>query len=150
MLVDVSVSLSSTFNPKFPPCIAKLGNDELVLIEMQGTLDVECNEDTTTRDGQFVGKLNLTDVNKPTLIIGHHLLEGKVVSLPKPLGVMHRKETSKRHGCLRDGADSISVEDASNPGVSWGIIAVVKKKIVFSKRPMPIVNSGGSTQGGNV
>jgi chromosome transmission fidelity protein 8 len=60
MLIDVSVSSSSAFNPKLPPCIAKLDNDELVLIELQGTLDVECGEDAT-RDGQFIGKLNLKD-----------------------------------------------------------------------------------------
>ncbi|KAG0702952.1 Ctf8-domain-containing protein [Suillus ampliporus] len=145
MLIDVSVSLSNAFNPKLPPCIAKLGHEELVLIELQGTLDIECNEDST-RDGQFVGKLNLMDANKPTLIIGHHLLEGKIVNLPKPLGVMHRKETSKRHGCPGDGDSSRSMEDISNPGVSWGIVALVKKKIVFSKRPMPIVNSGVSNE----
>jgi chromosome transmission fidelity protein 8 len=60
MLIDVSVSLSNAFNPKFPSCVAKLGYDELVLIELQGTLDIECDEDTT-RDGQFVGKLSLED-----------------------------------------------------------------------------------------
>jgi hypothetical protein len=60
MLIDVSVSSSSAFNPKLPSCIAKLDNDELVLIELQGTLDVECGEDAT-RDGQFIGKLNLKD-----------------------------------------------------------------------------------------
>jgi chromosome transmission fidelity protein 8 len=80
------------------------------------------------------------------LIIGHHLLEGKVVTLPKPLGVVHRKESSKRHSYPGDGDSSRSVEDALNSGVSWGIVAVVKKKIVFSKRPMPIVSLGGSTQ----
>jgi chromosome transmission fidelity protein 8 len=84
------------------------------------------------------------------LIIGHHLLEGKVVTLPKPLGVMHRKESSKRHGYPGDGDNSISVDDIRNPGVSWGIVAVVKKKIVFSKRPMPIVNLGSSAQSGKV
>ncbi|KAG2122783.1 Ctf8-domain-containing protein [Suillus clintonianus] len=150
MVIDVSISLSNAFNPKLPSCVANLGHDELVLIEMQGTLDIECNEDTSTRDAQFVGKLNLTNANKPTLIIGHHLLDGKVVTLPKPLGVMHRKETSKRYDCPGDEDSSRSAEDTSNPGVSWGIVAVVKKKIVFSKRPMPIVNLGGSTQKGKV
>lgn len=149
MVIDVSVSLSNAFNPKFPSCIAKLGHDELVLIELQGTLDIECDEDTT-RDGQFVGKLNLEDANKPTLIIGHHLLEGKIVILPKPLGVAHRKESSKRNGFPGDGDSSRSVEDTLSSGVSWDIVAVVKKKIVFSKRPMPIVNLGGSTQRGEV
>jgi chromosome transmission fidelity protein 8 len=84
------------------------------------------------------------------LIIGHHLLEGKIVTLPKPLGVAHRKESSKRHGFPGDGDSSRSVEDTLSSGISWGIVAVVKKKIVFSKRPMPIVNLGGSTQRGKV
>lgn len=149
MVIDVSVSLSNAFNPKFPSCVAKLGHDELVLIELQGTLDIECDEDTT-RDGQFVGKLNLNDVNKPTLIIGHHLLEGKIVTLPKPLGVAHRKEGSKRYSFPGDGDSSRSAENTLSSGVSWGIVAVVKKKIVFSKRPMPIVNLAGSTQRGKV
>ncbi|KAG1821079.1 Ctf8-domain-containing protein [Suillus subaureus] len=149
MLIDVSVSLSNAFNPRFPSCVAKLGHDELVLIELQGTLDIRCDEDTT-RDGQFVGKLNLKDANKPTLTIGHHLLEGKVVTLPKPLGVMHRKESSKRHDYPGDGDSSRSIENTWNPGVSWDIVAVVTKKIVFSKRPMPIVNLGGSAQSGKV
>ncbi|KAG2107247.1 Ctf8-domain-containing protein [Suillus discolor] len=145
-VIDVSVSLSNVFNPKLPSCVAKLGHDELILIELQGTLDIECDEDTT-RDGQFVGKLNLNDTNKPTLTIGHHLLEGKIVTLPKPLGVMHRKESSKRQGGYpTDGDSSRSVEDTWNPGVSWGIVAVVKKKIVFSKRPMPILNSDGRSR----
>ena len=67
MLIDVSVSLSNVFNPKLLPCIAKLGHDELFLIELQGTLDVECSEDST-RDGQFVGKLNLKDAVSGVLL----------------------------------------------------------------------------------
>lgn len=63
---------------------------------------------------------------------------------------MHRRETSKPHGRPVDGDDSRVMDDASTPGVSWGIVAVVKKKIVFSKRPMPIVNLGDSTQKGKV
>ena len=58
MLINVCVPSSSAINPKLPPCIAKIDHDELVLIEMQGTFDIECGEDSTT-DGQFVGKLNL-------------------------------------------------------------------------------------------
>ena len=80
--------------------------------------------------------------------MGHHLLEGKIVTLSKPLGVMHRTESSKRHDHSVDGNDSRVMDDASNTGVNWDIVAVVKKKIVFSKRPMPIVNLGGSTQRG--
>ena len=65
---------------------------------------------------------------KPTLLIGHHLLEGKLVNLAKPLAVMHKQP---REEMLREDDSSLPPE--------WDIIAVVKKKMVFAKRPMPIV-----------
>ncbi|KIJ67017.1 hypothetical protein HYDPIDRAFT_85236 [Hydnomerulius pinastri MD-312] len=133
MIIPVTVSPPSQFSPKLPPSIAKLGHDELFLIELQGTLDVEGSE-TTGKDGQLIGKLNTADMSKPTLLIGHHLLEGKVVSLPKPLGVMH-KELSHTVPSHPEGESSESKESEQ---VGWKVVAVVKKKIVFSKRPMPI------------
>ena len=63
--------------------------------------------------------------NKPTLAIGHHLLEGNVVTLPKPLGVLHKH--------VRNTTSEDQQKEAW-----WDVTAVVKKKIVFSKRPMPI------------
>ena len=44
-------------------------------------------------------------------------MEGKVVKLPKPLAVMTRK---------------------NEKGVEWSIVGIVKRKLVFSKRPMPV------------
>lgn len=82
--------------------------------------------------------------NKPTLTIGHHLLEGKVVNLPKPLGVLHkhvRSVPSAVHAPAEDSDDSDEGEGKKakeNQQVRWDVTAVVKKKIVFSKRPMPI------------
>ncbi|KAF9243380.1 Ctf8-domain-containing protein [Melanogaster broomeanus] len=137
MLVPISVSPPNPFAPKLPPSIAKLGHDELFLIEFQGTLDVEGSE-TISKDGQLVGRLNTTDMNKPTLAIGHHLLEGKVVNLPRPLGVLQK---DVRYGVPSDGPppdESTSGPKESEQQLRWNVAAVVKKKIVFSKRPMPI------------
>ncbi len=74
---------------------------------------------------------------KPSLRIGHHLLEGKLVTLPKPLAVMHRAKVavSTAEGDAMD--DSDQTLDSSAP--QWDIIAVVKRKMVFAKRPMPMV-----------
>ena len=58
---------------------------------------------------------------KPTLKIAHHLLEGKLVKLQKPLAVLLRN----------DGADP----------VSFDMVAIVKQRLVFSKRPVPIVGA---------
>jgi len=63
----------------------------------------------------------------------------------KPLGVMQRSTLllAPHHGVHdheseEDGMD-VEVSNAASP--QWDMVAVVKKKIVFSKRPMPIVGA---------
>ncbi|KIK94372.1 hypothetical protein PAXRUDRAFT_828054 [Paxillus rubicundulus Ve08.2h10] len=137
MIIPISVSPPNQFSQKLPPAVAKLGHDELFLVELQGTLNVDGSE-TTSKDGQLIGKMNTADMNKPTLLIGHHLLEGKVVNLPKPLGVLHKDV----HGVVspdRHPSDAnAGPNSAESEQVSWNVVAVVKKKLVFSKRPMPV------------
>jgi len=61
---------------------------------------------------------------KPTLKIAYHLLEGKLVTLQKPLAVLLRN----------NGADP----------VTFDMVAIVKQKLVFSKRPVPIVGASAA------
>ncbi|KAJ7158453.1 Ctf8-domain-containing protein [Mycena filopes] len=158
-----SSSSSSTNTPHLPPALAQISHSELVLIELQGALEVECTSDRE-RDGRLVGRLCVDDAGKkPTLMIGHHLLEGKVAQLPKPLAVLRRVSAPNppeadadddAMDChdpdVEDGDNSQLVAAANNEhgereretvtvSVSWDAIAVIKRKIVFSKRPMPIV-----------
>ncbi|KAI0090997.1 Ctf8-domain-containing protein [Irpex rosettiformis] len=129
MIIPINIATSSA-GPTLPPQLAKFGTDELVLIELQGSLDVEGEI-----SGQLVGKLDLeTDPKKPTLLIGHHLLEGKLQNLAKPLAVMHKnsRESSKPGGEMVQEVDSSS-------STEWDIVAVVRRKMVFTKRPMPMV-----------
>ena len=150
MIVPIAVTPPNAFSPKLPPCVVTLGHDELFLIELQGTLDVQCPE-YTAKDGQLIGTLNTADMvrtrshtykatsslfcfkNKPTLVIGHHLLEGKVVNLPKPLGVLHKHV--RNPGSSSEAPHDSEGEDKQ---VRWDVTAVVRKKMVFSKRPMPV------------
>ena len=83
---------------------------------------------------------------KPTLLIGHHLLEGKLVNLPKPLAVMHRGTRSPT-GVAEDldEQDSQFADGSGNPP-SWDVVAVVKRKMVFAKRPMPMVGRPSNTE----
>lgn len=101
--------------------------------------------------------------NKPTLMIGHHLLEGKLVNLAKPLAVLHRHDARSPTRNDDDAAEESEMEEAA-PGSamdvdgdvggnvergrgrgkdarakSWDVVAVVRKKMVFAKRPMPMV-----------
>lgn len=81
----------------------------------------------------------MTLQKKPTLHIGHNLLEGKLVNLPKPLAVM------RKAGKNGTGAEDDLTQDSqgglyeSGSTTSWDIVAVVKRKMVFAKRPMPMV-----------
>ncbi|KAI0312935.1 Ctf8-domain-containing protein [Amylostereum chailletii] len=125
----------------FPPALAQIGSSELVLIELQGDIEVEGN-----RRGQTVGKLTVDEdgKGKPTLRIGYHLLEGKVVSLPKPLAVLHRTSALPSHNLETEETSPTPFQPPS-----YTINAIVRKKLVFSKRPMPVVGSTSSFSQGN-
>ncbi|KZT67471.1 hypothetical protein DAEQUDRAFT_694150 [Daedalea quercina L-15889] len=140
MTVRVNISLSPTAEDgtTFPPQLAQFGTEGLVLIELQGKLDV-----VGDNRGQLIGTLRIDDATKkPTLLIGHHLLEGKLVNLQKPLAVLHRHTASSSEGGsgykLNTSADGSPLPRADQ-SVSWDVIAVVKRKMVFSRRPMPMV-----------
>ncbi|TFY83784.1 hypothetical protein EWM64_g228, partial [Hericium alpestre] len=139
-----------------PPALAQIGTSELALIELQGSLEVEGD-----KRGQTVGKLTIDAdgkvclltvsyppkltlhaplKGKPTLLIGYHLLEGKIVNLSKPLAVLHRTAPPSAD------ADAMDVDSDAPASPSYEIRAIVRKKLVFSKRPMPMVGlSGGAS-----
>jgi len=39
-----------------------------------------------------------------------------------------------------DGTNTSAFEVGKEPSAGWTITAIVKKKIIFSKRPMPVMN----------
>jgi chromosome transmission fidelity protein 8 len=88
---------------------------------------------------------------KPTLRIGHHLLEGKIVSLPKPLAVLQRvcappppPPAPPPPPLDENGDGDVDIQpndtkDDDKVATSYAIRTLIRKKIVFSKRPTPIV-----------
>lgn len=132
------------------------------------------------------------------MLVGHNLLEGKIVNLAKPLAILKKKETRissetstaasyspativKTRGRRSDndkdelmdvdededrdsdqGTDSDEPSDegreftrkrglnsrtqaeaeatTTTTGVEYDLVALVKRKLLFSKRPMPVVN----------
>ncbi|PPR02604.1 hypothetical protein CVT24_002175 [Panaeolus cyanescens] len=142
-----SSSTHSNSTPKLPSGLAKISNDEVVLIELQGFLEVEVNT-PEERNGKFVGKLKIDDTGKPSLLIGHHLLEGKIAPLAKPLAIFHRTGGSS-HRITGSGPSSSAEKDTSDDTprkrrrTTRDGNGMVKKKIIFSKRPMPISSLPG-------
>lgn len=159
MIIPVEVAIAEGSERKLPPQFAQFGTEEVVLVELQGALDVE-----GSMNGQFVGKLSVDDETvrvtrlsrsyrtsqailvlqkKPSLLIGHHLLEGKLANLPKPLAIMHRVPSESED----DDTTSIDESVSHRPPPTWKIRAVVKRKMVFAKRPMPMVGNANTSTG---
>ena len=90
--------------------------------------------------------LMLPKETKPTMLIGHNLLEGKVVNLAKPLAVLRRKGSSG-NSMQVDGESS---QEGAEKACEYDMVAIVKRKVLFSKRPMPVVNAVPSTVNGSV
>lgn len=162
----IPIIFNSSTSSKLPSTLAKISNDEVVLIELQGMLEVEVAQ-PTDKNGKLVGKLTINEdeSGKPTLLIGPHLLEGTINTLNKPLAVLTRfladanPTTSTTTIAVMSpfdledqGKDTMEVDDDKNngkdqlstapltPSTKWEAVGIVKRKIVFAKRPMPVVS----------
>merc|ERR1711878_93639 len=66
--------------------------EETFMIEMQGDLESRNKEQL---EGKFIGDLHYTKDGTPVMIIGHHILYGKVVELEKPLVTLEKPQVAK-------------------------------------------------------
>ncbi|RKP15313.1 hypothetical protein BJ684DRAFT_18356 [Piptocephalis cylindrospora] len=128
-----------------PPETKSTQASSLTLIEFQGVLAAN----TVDMSGLDIGLLKVSkETGKVTLRVGLHLLEGKVVKLPRPLAVLERPvpPSSSQSGSngmtLEDQTmtDSSSKNDAPPPALR--VHQFIREKIIFSSRPIPILGSG--------
>ncbi|XP_046449637.1 chromosome transmission fidelity protein 8 homolog isoform X2 [Daphnia pulex] len=88
--------------------------------QFQGDLETKSEE---ALGSKLIGDLHFNHEGHPIMIIGHHILHGKVQDLDKPLVVITKENDN--------------VPDENN--VTYGVTAVIKKKMIFKTRPKPIV-----------
>lgn len=116
--------------------------DEWGLVELQEKL--ETREDLGF-DGLHIGDLHFDEKGTPQLIIGHHLLTGKVSRLERPFAVLQKVAGVRR----TDGPEDVDMRDASGDSRSaaagkaqsteYLAKVFVRRKIIFKVRPKPIV-----------
>ncbi|CDU26349.1 uncharacterized protein SPSC_06543 [Sporisorium scitamineum] len=122
-----SRSTSSALLSQAPaPLTALTPQGELILIELQGSLEIE---NQSSHGGQTLGTISFepTRPDRPVLMISHHRLEGKFVNLVRPLAVLEKKVREKQSAVLVDVANGVGTirrekrpveEGGSSPPVS--------------------------------
>ncbi|CAO1624093.1 unnamed protein product [Sympodiomycopsis kandeliae] len=130
MKIKINLSPSSptsstaiTHSPSSPLTILS-PNGELLLIELQGSIELSTSSSVADEEGVLIGEVSFhQDAKKVTLLLSHHKLEGHIVNLVKPLAVLKKEK------------------DTSRQGTQYDVMCIVRKKILFSKRPEPVVHS---------
>lgn len=109
----------------------------MFIIEIQGDLESRNKEHL---EGKFIGDLHYTKDGTPIMIIGHHILHGKVVVLDKPLVTLEKLQVPK------DGFDSLINGESDDEEMmdldaeletktEYRVQSIIRKKLVFKTRP---------------
>jgi chromosome transmission fidelity protein 8 len=109
---------------------------EWFMIEMQG--DLESRNKERPVDGQFIGDLHFTKEGVPIMIIGHHILYGKVQDLDRPM-VAARKTEKRTSSKISDEDELMDLEAELETNIEYTVQSVIRKKIIFKTRPKPII-----------
>ncbi|CAH8559888.1 unnamed protein product [Schistosoma turkestanicum] len=93
--------------------------NEWVMIELQGDVLSKTNSPLA---GRNLGDLHFSkQTGDPILLIGHHVLFGKVVALEKPMLVTRKSTISG--------------------SMQYDVVSVIRRKLLFKTRPKPIISS---------
>ena len=98
----------------------EIGDRHTVLIEIQGSIEHSIE---TKFNFMFLGKLTQVSEDSYIIGIGNHQISGKKVKLKNPFFLCHK---SKR-----------GTED--NPENKIQILQIIEYKILFNKRPTPLL-----------
>lgn len=112
------------------------------LVELQGQLETR---DKVPLDTMHIGDLHFNSKGTPQLILGHHLLTGKVVELDKPFAILRKRSVLDESGLndsrmeLESGTELNQDKEAKSVCGEYEVVALISKKILFKNRPKPII-----------
>ena len=64
------------------------------IVELQGELEVRNGAENNSFNGRYFGDLHFDASNTPILILGHHILQGKIQKLDKPFAVIEKEDNA--------------------------------------------------------
>ena len=160
MLIPIRFSVSpgddddSSVRKRSRPSVA----ETLLLLELQG--DVRPRKELSL-DGLPLGNLTLLKNNKATLVIGNHLLEGKMVKLSKPFLAIRKVAAENPQTQSQGGGESSAggggnaaetgSNSNSNPNTSadageektatataYDVVSLIRHKFIFTASPTPL------------
>merc|ERR1712168_423368 len=128
-MVLIQISVPDSERPDSPPL------KEWAIIELQGTLEMQAHCKNDPLAGKFIGDLHFTKSGEPTLIIGHHILYGKISKLEKPFAIMRKRTASPSKSRTRGGD-----EDGGKhyTATRYDVMGLIKHKLLFNQSPKPI------------
>lgn len=114
------------------------GGAEWGLVELQGQLETR---DQVPFNNMHIGDLHFDSRGTPSLIVGHHLLTGKVMQLEKPFAVLRKKTMATDEAEAAGGGMKVELGTGMGAGTrtEYEVVALITKKIIFKNRPKPII-----------
>jgi hypothetical protein len=79
------------------------------------------------------------------LVIGNQEVEGKVETMKQPMAVFRKCEAGEGSGSMVARADASAVAGVEHAPYSLEVVAIVRRRILFNKRPKPIITKAGTS-----
>ncbi|CAG0897689.1 unnamed protein product [Cyprideis torosa] len=117
----------------------KLHLSEYHVIELQGDLETKDSDPLTDK---LIGDLHFTKDGTPLLIIGHHILYGKVVKFDKPLLVLRKNRSGEITLDPNESLNTSLAATENTASTEYNVEGIIRSRILFKSRPKPIISNG--------